>query len=484
MAAGGGVVGIALLTRYLAQAKFGHLLAALSFIGIFQVTTDLGLWTIASREIARAPDRESTILSAVYTLGSALTVVTIVGGAALAFALYSGAPHGLTRDAILILLVQFLFAGLSGSASAHLTAHQRAVSIALGSLLSTLLFVALLAVVVTLNLGFLWVAVAYTLAAVAAFALPIASMLRQVRLRLSWDPGLIRYLTVNALPQGLLLVLAVVYFRIDTVLLSLLSTADQVALYGLAYRVVEFFAFLPVYFMGVLFPVLARTQPHTERLAELVRGATASMLVGGLAAMTLVATFAPEVIRILTGSSSYAHAEGVLRLLAVALLMIFLTNAFFQTLIALNRQRILIRLTAVVLVVNVACNCALIPPFGATGAAYALIASEVISLALSLRAYREVGRLPRIPRLWRIVVATAGMGVSGWLVTTLLFPHHRLAGLALVCGGAVALTVYALLMRYLRALPPELAGTLADVWTRTAQVIRALVRRPADAAST
>jgi O-antigen/teichoic acid export membrane protein len=478
LTAAGGVVGIALATRYLPQGLFGQLLAALSFIGIFQVTTDLGLWTIASREIARRRDEERMILSAVFTLGMVLLVVTIILGLIGAFVLYSGASRASTREAIAILLIQFLLAGLAGSASAHLTAHQRAGAIALGAILSTALFVGFLAVVVSLRLGFAWVVVAYTLAAVSSPLLPIISMLRRVRLRLSWDSALLRYMLRTTLPQGLLLVLSVVYFRIDTVLLSLLSSSRQVALYGLAYRVVEFFAFLPVYFMGVLFPVLARTQPFSERLAELVGGATASMLVGGLATLALVVTFAPEVVRILSGAPSYAHAVDVLRLLSVSLLAIFITNAFFQTLIALNRQRNLIRIAAVVLVVNVAANCALIPFLGASGAAIALMISEVIGLALALIAYREIGPLPRIPRLWRILIATAGLGVSGWLVGSVLFGDTRHPVLGLVVGGAVALLVYGLLMRYLDALPPQLAATLADMRTRMVELMRIILRRP------
>lgn len=477
--AGGGVVGIALITHYLSQGEFGQLLAAQSFVGIFQVSTDLGLWTIASREIARAPQNEEAILGAVFTVGLGLLVVTIAGGLIAAFAFYGGSTHTLTREAIGLLLIQFLIAGFAGSAAAHLAAHQRAVAIAISALVSSLLFLGLLIVVVTVHLGFLWVVAAYTLAAVTSPVLPIISMLRRVRLRLNLERALIRQMVRTTLPQGLLLVLSVAYFRIDTVLLSLLSSNRQVALYGLAYRFVEFFAFLPVYFMGVLFPVLARTPAFSRRLDELVSGALDSMIVGGLAALAFTSTFAPQIVAILAGGHAYAHTVALLRLLSVALLTIFLSNAFFQTLIALNRQRSLIRLIAVVLVVNLGANVALIPPLGATGAAVALIISEIVGFVLAANAYREVGRLPRPTRLWRILVATAGLAAGGWLTTHFGFPHDRLPGAALVVGGIVAALVYIALMRGLRALPPPLAATLGDVASRAAEVIRALRHRDA-----
>jgi O-antigen/teichoic acid export membrane protein len=301
-------------------------------------------------------------------------------------------------------------------------------------------------------------------------------MLRRTRLELGWDRRVALSFAQMAFPQGILLILAVVYFRIDTVLLSLLSSARQVAIYALAYKVVEFFAFLPVYFMATLFPVIARTPPRTERLKQLVSDATSSLFVAGIAVLTFLVTFAPQIVAAIAPRASYHAAIGVLRLLGIAALLIFVTNGFFQSLVALNRQRSLARLTAVVLVTNVALNCGLIPVLGADGAAWALIASEIVSLVLVLFAYREVGSLPRLTRLGRVLAATAGFGISGWLVERLLFPGARLPVLALVCGVAIAGAVYVALMRLLGALPPQLAAVLADVAERTLLVLRGVFR--------
>lgn len=476
IAAAGGVVGVAIATHHLNKGAFGQLLAGVSFVGIFQVATDLGLWTTASREIAQHPEQEPQILGVVFTIGLVLSVVTILICVAALFLLYPGPAHSLTRETIALMSLQFLLAAPGGSALAYLTAHQRAGPAALGTLLSSVLFLAALGCVVALDLGFVAIAGAYALAAFVNPIIPSGVMLRHTRPALVWDPRVAMSFARMAIPQGILLILAVVYFRIDTVLLSLLASDRDVAIYALAYKVVEFFAFLPVYFMATLFPVIARTPPRTQRLSELVSGATASLFVGGAAVLTFLVAFAPQIVGAIAPRASYHAADGVLRLLGVAALLIFVTNGFFQTLVALSRQRRLAHLTAVVLVTNVALNCALIPVAGATGAAWALIGSEVVSLVLVLFAYREVGSFPRLPRLGRVVLANLGFGASGWLVVFLLFPHDEKPVLALICGVAIGGVVYVALMRALRALPPELEAVLRDLGTRMLVVLQGIRR--------
>jgi O-antigen/teichoic acid export membrane protein len=400
---------------------------------------------------------------------AAVAILVCIGGL---FLLYPGSPQALTREAIALLAVQFLLAAPGGAAVAHLTAHQRAAPAALGTLLASALFLASLGTVVALDAGYLAIAAAYTLAALAAPVIPAVVMLRRTRLHFTWDRQAATAFARTAIPQGVLLVLAVVYFRIDTVLLSLLSSHGQVAIYALAYKVAEFFAFLPVYFMATLFPVIARTPPRTRRLNELVSGATSSLVVAGIAVLTILVTFAPEIVAAIAPRVRYQGAVGVLRLLGVSALLIFVTNGFFQTLVALSRQRSLTRLTAVVLVANVALNCGLIPLAGAEGAAWALIGTELISLGLVLAIYRQVGELPRLQRMGRVLVASAGLALVGWLVERLLFrgPHNPV--LALACGLAGGGSAYVVLLRLLRALPPQLEAVLSDIAERTRYVMR------------
>ena len=91
---------------------------------------------------------------------------------------------------------------------------------------------------------------------------PLFWLRRHVKLRPAYDRGLLRQLVVRAAPQAGVYVLALLYFRFDTLLLSVMSTDSQVALYGVAYKVVEVIPFLPFAFMLTLFPEISLSLPR------------------------------------------------------------------------------------------------------------------------------------------------------------------------------------------------------------------------------
>ena len=68
---------------------------------------------------------------------------------------------------------------------------------------------------------------------------------RMVRPLLALDRAQLRPLMAGALPYFVYWLLSAVYFRIDTVLLSILSTANVVGWYGAAYKLFDTLGFLP-----------------------------------------------------------------------------------------------------------------------------------------------------------------------------------------------------------------------------------------------
>src|SRR5438552_15223148 len=134
---------------------------------------------------------------------------------------------------------------------------------------------------------------------------------------------------------------------------------------------------------------------------------------------------------------------------------------------ALGQQARLLRVLLLTLAVNVALNAVLIPSDGARGAAIALVVSEVVSVAYSLRVYRDLGAVPRIYEPAKLLVATAAMAVVPAL--RLLFPDSGSLGGALAAvaaGGALALAIYVAALRLLGAVPENVAAVLAPVTAR------------------
>ncbi|MBC7981578.1 oligosaccharide flippase family protein, partial [Candidatus Parcubacteria bacterium] len=100
----------AIVARYLGPEKYGTLMYAVSFVGLFSFIASLGMDHIIYRELIKYPERESKILGTSF-------ILRIVGGFAAIFAtmfLSSFFVHDLLeKKLILIISLSFIFQSLS-----------------------------------------------------------------------------------------------------------------------------------------------------------------------------------------------------------------------------------------------------------------------------------------------------------------------------------------------------------------------------------
>ena len=196
-----------------------------------------------------------------------------------------------------------------------------------------------------------------------------------------------------AVPLGTILVVNGLYFKTPALLLSVLATDKDVALYGVAYKAFEVLFALPSFVMVTLLPELARLDAGEPRFNAIVQKAFTAMTLLSLpiVGMALCGTEMMEVL----GGSQYGEAGGLLAFILAAVTLACVQGVFGYTLVSQGRQGVLLKVSLTVLVVNLAANLILIPTLGLTGAGIALLASEVTSITLTMLVYRGVAPLPR-----------------------------------------------------------------------------------------
>jgi O-antigen/teichoic acid export membrane protein len=286
-----------------------------------------------------------------------------------------------------------------------------------------------------------------------------------ISLRPNFDTALVRQLLAWALPLGVATLIFAVYSRIDIVLLSKLASNEQVALYGLAYRVVDGLAVLPQFVLVTLLPEFARLSAKRGRFDELLQKVFGGMQVAALAVVVPVVLFARETIDLI-GGSGFRGGAPVLQLLMVGVALSFLSATIGQAFVALNRQDRLVPMTLGVLVANVSLNLALIPVWGASGAALALALSEALHLALLWLFYRDFATPPRFWMRARVLAAACAMTAA---VAVKLLPVSGDGGLmvTLGLGGPLAVSVYVAALYALNAMPSEVhSNLLLPLWNR------------------
>jgi O-antigen/teichoic acid export membrane protein len=175
---------------------------------------------------------------------------------------------------------------------------------------------------------------------------------------------------------------SVLYFRLDIVMLQLMTDDKMVGFYSAAYKLYEVAVVFPQSLMIVLFPSLVG-EFHADRAAFKIRfkKAFAVYLAVGSSIALVFFVFSNEIINLIYGNDFLFSVE-VLDILACATPILFLNFLLSNILIVSGWEKVntwsLVGATAL----NIVLNLAWIPEYGAMGAAKATLACEIALIAV------------------------------------------------------------------------------------------------------
>ena len=451
-----GILSVGIAARYLSVNEYGEVVTAVVLTSLLYFAADFGITPTAARMVAREGADEARILSGAFWAGVMFNVATVVGIFVISQGIYSGTDDSTTRIAVVILLSSYLLKPWAGVTRAKAIVEQRQYLMSLANVLSRVVSLVILVVAVLFDLGPIAVAIGFATGMVMedVFALTL------LRPRLGAIPdrqgGRIREVVGAAVPLGTILVVNGLYFKTPALLLSVLATDKDVALYGVAYKAFE-----------VLFALAQLRDGHAAARARAAgRGEPRfnAIVQKAFTAMTLLslpivgmALCGTEMMEVL-GGSQYGEAGGLLAFILAAVTLACVQGVFGYTLVSQGRQGVLLKVSLTVLVVNVAANLILIPTLGLTGAGIALLASEVTSITLTMLAYRGVAPLPRVQ-----VPAKARAGVGAMLAATSVRLLFDSAIIGLVVAGIAGVTAYGATLLVLHAVPDDLRAALGGL---------------------
>jgi O-antigen/teichoic acid export membrane protein len=203
----------------------------------------------------------------------------------------------------------------------------------------------------------------------------------------------------EALPLGLVSALTLLYLRADLFIVAAFAGPSEAGTFQSAFRLFEAAFVVSGGLAAGTFPMLAARfgEKGFDALARFV------LAILALASAPIVFAFAlsPRPLLGLVYGEDFAEAARTLSLLGVALVAVFANALTTHLLVASGRTRHLIGSIAVRLGVGVALDIALVPRWGAAGAAVAVIAAEWSLLATSLASCWDLlglSSLSRAPR--------------------------------------------------------------------------------------
>lgn len=174
-----------------------------------------------------------------------------------------------------------------------------------------------------------------------------------------------------------------IYMKIDQIMLGQMIGDEAVGIYSAAVRISEVWYFVPMAIVSSVFPAILGAKERDEVLYYKRLQRLFDLLVWISVCVALPMTFLSTTIITLIFGVAYASAGPILAVHIWAGIFVFLGVASGQWFLAENRQGLSLQRSVLGMIVNIILNTALIPQFGALGAAWATVVSYAIAAMFS-----------------------------------------------------------------------------------------------------
>ncbi len=444
------LVGIGMVMQYLGQAGFGAYATALAYFALFTALADFGLYHVMTREIGRADADESFIVRRIFMLRLIISVTILA--LALIGVWFLPYEHSV-KISIVLIAIAFLFSSsyslLNGVFQKHLAMDKVAITEFFGKVAQVLWFVG----VIHYDGGLLWIVGGVVVAMVVNCSVLVWLVRCYTTITPTVDRVYWREFLQQSIPMGVAAIITFLYFKVDTLLLSIWTTPTDVGIYSAAYKIMENLIFFPALVMGLMLPILSRNIFTDRKVFSEFANKTLKVFLLLIIPIVIGVLFTADDIMQIVGGGEYGESALVLQILIIALSFIFFGQFFTTILLVGNLQKTLMYALGAAAVVNIAGNTFAINQWSYLGAASMSVITE--SLVVGLTAYlvwRKLNYIPRIPQGLRIVAAGALMALALWLLPQMSF----------ILTVAIAGAVYVGALAIFRAVTViELSGILS-----------------------
>lgn len=410
-------VSVSIIPRFLGKDAVGELALASTAVMTISLFLMLGGEMLLTKEIGRDSSQTERLLGALLGLRIVMILPLILLSVATFAMMHVSARvwviGGVTIASTAVsLLADPLRAVLAGWEEARRV-----------SSLDIVYNLSMLAAIPFLAFGPISVAIAVGAGGLLALILRARWIRKRVRIRPVFDVGLWKQIVKDGLPfMANVLILQLLAF-IAVTLLEKMDSVGAVGVYSQASRLFGTFLFVPNAIGMALLPSLARL---AEASAEEFR-ATQLRVLTLLVALALPVTavmivLAGPISHLLYGTHNFVEMPLVLQIYALAVLPMYLVTTLYQFLVAQNRGGTWTGVLMLTVVLYALFSVLLIPIArdrlhnGAVGAVAATVLSEAFSVGFAFLLLKNSPfDGPTMGRIFRVLLATAGMAGVMWL---------------------------------------------------------------------
>lgn len=400
------VLAISFITRYLGREGFGYYTTVVAFLQFIAILIDFGLTTIAVQMVSEREEGVDKIMGNIMTLRTASAAIFL--GAAPIAAMFFPYP-GIIKIGIAITTVTFFFQLLLQTVTGIFQKHMAMQIPAAADFISRAFYVGAVAALIYFQQGFLSILWALAASNLVSLAIIYFYSRKFVVIRPAFDWAVWKTILSRAWPIGVSIILNLIYLKADIIILSLYKSQEDVGLYGAPYKLIDALTMFAMLFMGLILPLLAASWAKKEvaRFAHIFQK-TFNLLVMFIVPMLVGTYFVSGKVMAAMAGAAFAASGKILMILTLGAAALFAGSLFSHTIIALNKQKMVIWGYLADAVLSLIGYYIFIPKYSYVGAAWVTVFSESFIVAIgAFIVWRETGLFPKILKISAKALAAA-----------------------------------------------------------------------------
>jgi len=364
------------IARRLGPTNYGQLSYAISFTGIFSFIYSLGIDQVLYRDLVKYPEKRNVYLGTAFWMRAVAGILATI--ICITIALLTS-ERDISLTLICVIASTFLFNAFN-VVNYEFQANVQSKQLSIIGIIGSLTLNGLKVLAIFFGKGALYLAIIFAFEAVLYAGLYILYRTRSYGSVLNWkfDKRAAMSMLQDSWPILFAGAFALIYVRIDQVMIKNLIDTASVGLYDAAVRIAEVWYFIPAAIASSLFPAIVNSKMVSEKIYRKRLAALIATL-GGLACIVAlpVALLAPFIMKLLFGPAFVAGST-VLQIYIWGGLGTSLGLVANFYLVTENKRVLMLTTSLITMLANVGLNLWFIPRYGINGSAWATFISYML----------------------------------------------------------------------------------------------------------
>lgn len=368
-----GFLSILFLTRYLGTAGYGNYTLVFAYLSFFSTFADLGLQTQIIKE--------ATHITNHYLFGTFLWLKILLtifsSGIAIIALLFFNYPSAVNQG-IILGAIAVSIGSFTGYANTIFQANSRLDLLTITDVLTKIVTIICIIICTLLHYNWYYLIAGVAVGNLAGLVFALYSSSRIIPISFVFHFKSARSLILKSLFLGLASVLSSLYFRLDTIMLSVLRGASEVGIYSLAYKVFENMLVFWWFYLASFYPLLSNIHGKKDykQFRELIYNSIVVSLVYS-AIMIFAGNIGAKLLITIFGGKAFMQSALPLQILVLSCLFFFFTSLFYYYFFLKDKVTVILLCIFVSLLFNFVLNLIFIPVYGYIAASWITVATEI-----------------------------------------------------------------------------------------------------------